>query len=264
MKNNSMDMDPGRGSSSEDPNNGEEEEFFVNSEDGLRFDAMDVANNMHNEARDRLQIQLLNGEWEDLGVNLDELIDEDFPTNLIITGFSPEFFEQDEMKERLEGLFQLYGDATFHYFKSFKRVRVTYTSAASAIQARIKMHMSELGDNVLKCYFGQNPVVKRDKEDGLLHPPTPDKQFLISPPASPPVDWEPCPESHPNINYDLVSALVKLSPGEAHELHKPEKEWHPSIVVHIAGDEEEESQDDPLDLLKPKTIKITQTRRPEV
>jgi len=143
-------------------------------------------------------------------------------------------------------------------------VRVTYTSAASAIQARIKMHMSVLGDDVLKCYFGQNPVVKRDKEDGLLHPPTPDKQFLISPPASPPVDWEPCPESHPNINYDLVSALVKLSPGEAHELHKPEKEWHPSIVVHIAGDEEEESQDDPLDLLKPKTIKITQTRRPEV
>jgi len=63
-------------------------------------------------------------------------------------------------------------------------------------------------------YFEIFQLVKKDKEDGLLHPPTPDKQFLISPPASPPVDWEPIPESHPNINYDLVSAIAKLSPGK--------------------------------------------------
>jgi hypothetical protein len=134
--------------------------------------------------------------------------------------------------------------------------------------------------------------VKKDKEDGLLHPPTPDKQFLISPPASPPVDWEPIPESHPSINYDLISAIAKLSPGknspllytsqkqmlvagtysdlrthifeflhclgEAHQLHKPEKESHPSIIVHIAGDEEEDESD-----LKSK-LRIPHTRRPEV
>jgi len=58
-----------------------------------------------------------------------------------------------------------------------------------------------------------------------LRPPTPDKQFLISPPASPPVGWEPVPESHPTINYNhLVSAIItKLKPGEAHEMRKPKK-----------------------------------------
>lgn len=133
--------------------------IFVNAEDGLRLEAMDEENNANNEARQRLQYRILNGEWEDFDINLDEIIDEDFPTNLIVTGFNVEFFEQDELKKRLESLFQLYGeDAAFHYFKSFKRVRVTYASAASAIQARIKMHGSVLGENILKCYFGQNPV----------------------------------------------------------------------------------------------------------
>ncbi len=56
--------------------------------------------------------------------------------------------------------------------------------------------------------------VKSKTKDGFLHPPTPDKQFLISPPASPPVDWEPRPESHPNLDYDLISALAKLGPGK--------------------------------------------------
>lgn len=137
----------------------EDEQIFVNPEDGLRLEALDDQNSANQRQRQRLRYQVNEGQWEELDINLDELIDEDFPTNLIVTGFNVDFFEQDEMKKRFEGLFQLYGEeAKFHYFKSFKRVRVTYDSAASAIQARIKMHMSVLGDNVLKCYFGQNPV----------------------------------------------------------------------------------------------------------
>ncbi len=102
--------------------------------------------------------------------------------------------------------------------------------------------------------------VKRKDSDGLLHPPTPDKQFLISPPASPPVGWEPVPESQPTINYDLVSAITQLKPGEAHELHKPEKESHPSIVVHVVADQSIDEDENPL---KPR-MRIMQTRRPEV
>lgn len=144
-------------------NNGhstDEDDIYVNADDGLRLEAVDEENNANNAARERLQNQILNGDWDGIDFNIEELInDEDFPTNLIITGFSPDFFEDDQLRKRFEGLFQLYGeDAAFHYFKSFKRVRVTYSSAASAIQARIKMHMSTLGDNVMKCYFGQAPV----------------------------------------------------------------------------------------------------------
>ncbi len=135
--------------------------MFVNAEDGLNLEQMDEENNTARQLeRERLQMRILEGELDIEGINLEDLInDEEFPTNLIVTGFQSEFFDDDVLKQRLEGLFQLYGeDAAFHYFRSFKRVRVTYSSAASAIQARIKMHMSNLGDNELKCYFGQPTV----------------------------------------------------------------------------------------------------------
>jgi len=151
-----LDETGGGGSSTDDEDT---TNIYVNPEDGLRLEAMDEENTANNAARERLQLQILNGDWDDIEINLDEVIDEDFPTNLIVTGLSPEFFEDEDLKQRFEGLFQLYGDdALFHYFRSFKRVRVTYSAAASAIQARIKMHMSVLGDNTLKCYFGQPPV----------------------------------------------------------------------------------------------------------
>lgn len=139
----------------------EDQMMFVNAEDGLSLEAMDEENQAARQLeRERLQLRLLEGELDLEGLNLDDFInDEEFPTNLIVTGFQQEFFDDATLRGRLEGLFQLYGeDATFHYFRSFKRVRVTYSSAASAIQARIKMHMSILGDNMLKCYFGQATV----------------------------------------------------------------------------------------------------------
>lgn len=53
-----------------------------------------------------------------------------------------------------------------------------------------------------------------DLEDQHLHPPALTKQFLISPPASPPVGWEPRPEDEPLVNHDLLAAIANLSPGK--------------------------------------------------
>lgn len=50
-------------------------------------------------------------------------------------------------------------------------------------------------------------------EDAYLHVPPLEKQFLISPPASPPVGWEQPKEDKPVVDYDLLTAMASLTPG---------------------------------------------------
>ena len=46
-----------------------------------------------------------------------------------------------------------------------------------------------------------------------MHVPPLEKQFLISPPCSPPVGWEQPREDKPVVDYDLLTAMAQLSPG---------------------------------------------------
>ena len=94
------------------------------------------------------------------------------------------------------------------------------------------MHQTPFGENLINCYFGHPPA--GDTKQFLQLPP-PVRQFLISPPASPPVDWQPAPESGPVVNFDLLAAIAKLGPGEKHEL-LPSSDNRPSIVVHVCED----------------------------
>lgn len=72
-------------------------------------------------------------------------------------------------------------------------------------------------------------------ENRHLRPPALEKQFLISPPASPPEGWEPSEEAQPVLNIDLQSALANLLPGTSHELHAATDD-QPGIFVHICPD----------------------------
>ena len=54
--------------------------------------------------------------------------------------------------------------------------------------------------------------------DRHLHPPAIEKNFLISPPGSPPIGWEPIKEDPPNatpLAQDLIHALEKLQLAQA-------------------------------------------------
>ncbi|XP_076373785.1 calcipressin-2-like isoform X2 [Tachypleus tridentatus] len=153
-----------------------------------------------------------------------------------------------------EELFKKYEeDTTFQYFKSFRRARVNYQNQESAVKAKVHCHQSQCGENLINCYYAQQSSSKEpDISDTHLQPPTPEKQFLISPPASPPPGWEPVSEAQPAINYDLLSAIADLTPGGVHELHPPSTS-HPGIVVHVCEQKKDKTQ--------PK-LKIVQTRHP--
>merc|ERR1712029_1021794 len=216
--------------------------------------SMSIGHNGHSDAnRDSLNT----GEHEH-----DEL-----PKSIIVTNVDLSVFDNIDIKANFEAMFREYEpNATFHYLRSFRRVRVDFEAHLAASRAKLELDGTPFGQNVIHCYFLQvkyKILSPSTVEDAYLHVPPVERQFLISPPASPPVGWEQPKEDKPVVDYDLLSAMASLSPGENHELH-PAKQVQvlgksistPSIVVQVCGQEVDE-------VLYPNSKRIRATKCPE-
>lgn len=213
-----------------------DENIFINEADGLTND----------------HPSLPEYEQDDSAVDNDSF--DDLPTSIIVTNIHSEVFIDEELKAEMEDLFRQFSEnVTFQWLKSFRRVRVNYTDPISAANARIQLHQFKINKSQINCYFAQpcTPVSNKN-----LQLPKPHKQFLISPPSSPPAGWEQAEECDPIVNHDLLAALANLTPGEMHELQPP-TDNQPGIVIHTAQVVTEDSDE------QASKLRIMHTRMPE-
>ncbi|CAH2229088.1 protein sarah [Pararge aegeria] len=195
-----------------------DDDVYINPEDGMP--------NIHPNIANFGELANQDADSQEVSNDLDDL-----PKSVIVTNIHSDVFGDDKLKKDLEDLFRTFSDnITFQWLRSFKRLRVNYDSPLAAANARVRLHQYPFYTSSINCYFAQ-PVTPISIKN--LRPPAPVKQYLISPPASPPIGWEPREEGEPIVNPDLLAAIASLAPGESHELHAPTP-TQPAIVVHTA------------------------------
>lgn len=199
------------------------------------------------------------GDWSFIDGEMEAVDLRGLPSATIACRLDPRVFADGLCRAKFESLFRAFDrDASFQYFRSFRRVRIAFSSALAAAAARLRLHRTQFLGSEMRLHFAQTLHIGSP----YLAPPNPDKQFLISPPASPPVGWKQVEDATPVINYDLLYAISKLGPGDKYELHAA-TDTTPSVVVHVCESEQEDEEEDETERTKRPKPKIVQTRRPE-
>ncbi|KAF8839871.1 Calcipressin [Paxillus ammoniavirescens] len=187
------------------------------------------------------------------------------PTNTVIITQVPRNFFQPVILEALRDYFAVYGEINrWVPLSSFSRIIVVYYDEESAEQAKRSCDpltiQPTLGPTTTLRVFraDRNPIITESSptDEYFLRPPPLEKNFLISPPGSPPVGWEPIREDPPNtatLAGDLIAALKKLQlrerRGSREILLEPEEGVGVSVYLEDAdvdeydGDRSDEEMD---------------------
>lgn len=137
------------------------------------------------------------------------------PTNtLLITNLQdPDIFRPDNLQTIRDLVSQVAPLHSWAPLRSFRRIIASFYSAEAAIAVRKAWDGERIMGERCAVYFGRATPLDDDHTAKLLALPDAGKLFFISPPPSPPHDWEMRLEDAPNKQVhadDLADALAKL------------------------------------------------------
>ncbi|TCD63978.1 carbohydrate-binding module 1 protein [Steccherinum ochraceum] len=146
------------------------------------------------------------------------------PTNTLVIAALPDPYLEPEVLDALHIHFAGYGQIyKWAPVRGLARVVLVYYLEEDAERAKescdnlvVGPYPSGLPQFTMRVYrHDHTPLSPTDGEEGnhYLKPPPIEKNFLISPPGSPPEGWEQIREDPPNptpLAHDLMSALQKL------------------------------------------------------
>ncbi|KAI6191765.1 hypothetical protein M3Y97_00263400 [Aphelenchoides bicaudatus] len=172
---------------------------------------------------------------------------EDLPTTLIIVvpKEHKELFDNEELKKNFADLFvQVDPSVRIDYLKGFSRIRIIFERPELATTAKLLVEHHQFQGIQLKAFFAQNIKFTRrayQDDEGHLKLPPLEKQFLISPPSSPPVGWTQSVEMAPVVcDFDLMARLAAYSVEDSYEVHAGDG---PKIVVIPCKQEGEDASE---------------------
>ncbi|KAH7731204.1 Protein RCN-1 [Aphelenchoides avenae] len=160
---------------------------------------------------------------------------DDLPTSIIIRDVPEELYTDPVLKQNFSDMFkQIEPSVRIDYLKGFRRVRAVFAEPEHATAAKLLIEHHNFNGKKMKAFFAQNiKLTKRayqDEEGHLMLPPL-EKQFLISPPTSPPVGWTQVTEMPPVVcDFDLMARLAAYTVDDKYEVHSGD-EQQPSIIV---------------------------------
>ncbi|KAJ7184500.1 Calcipressin [Mycena filopes] len=187
-------------------------------------------------------------------------------TNTLAITSLPKNFFQPLILDVLRSHFASYGHLNrWIPLPGFHRILVVYTREDDAESAKIHCDpivLEQTHDRSqinLRVYRADpNPLLPMESDDvvpegNYLRPPAIEKNFLISPPGSPPVGWEPIKEEPPNatpLADDLIAALRKLQVHEKRSsglevLIEPEDgDSGVGVYIQDCGDDDDDESDE--------------------
>lgn len=141
---------------------------------------------------------------------------------LILTNLLSSMFEDSNLSSFRHSIELISHVEVWIPLKSFTRVVVSFTCVHEAQQVRAVLDKRDLMGKILHVFYGETESLSGRGSDSLLRVPALEKNWLISPPGSPPVGWTQIREDAPNVQHlheDLLMALEILVREDTYQQH---------------------------------------------